>query len=196
MKAMRLIGAATMLACLVPTAPLLAEQAAVPPGAAAPAAARSADYVLGAGDKLRITVFGEADLTGEYNVTGSGSIAFPLIGDVAARGRTLIEIQDTIRTRLAAGYIKDPRVAVEVLEYRTFYILGEVNKPGEYPYRADLTLEQAVATAGGYTYRANRKRFAITHPGGAGQESRELFKNSRGLQVQPGDTIRILERFF
>ncbi|WP_162527230.1 polysaccharide biosynthesis/export family protein [Sphingomonas solaris] len=161
-----------------------------------PITATNGDYILGAGDKLRITVFGEADLTGEYNIGGGGSIAFPLIGDIAARGRTPTEIQDTIRTRLGAGYIKDPRVAVEVLEYRTFYILGEVNKPGEYPYRTNLTLEQAVATAGGYTYRANRKRFAITHPNGAGQELRPTFKSSLGLQVQPGDTIRILERFF
>ncbi|MEH3038224.1 MAG: polysaccharide export protein [Sphingomonas adhaesiva] len=159
-----------------------------------PARAGATDYTLGAGDKLRITVFNEPGLTGEYTVSSTGMVSFPLIGDVAAARQTLVDVQEAIRSRLAAGYLKDPRVAVEVLEYRTFYILGEVNKPGEYPFRNNLTLEQAVATAGGYSYRANRKKFAIAH--GDGDEVKLQFKESGQLRVQPGDTIRILERFF
>jgi polysaccharide export outer membrane protein len=199
MKAMRVFGMAAMLIAIqLSPAPAVAAQAdgqTVSRPVAATAATRRPDYALGAGDKLRITVFGEEDLTGEYAVTGNGTIAFPLIGDIAAVGHTLADVQEAIRAKLASGYIKDPRVAVEVLEYRTFYILGEVNKPGEYPYRANLTLDQAVATAGGYTYRANRKRFDITHAADS-TDSRMLFRDARALRVEPGDTIRILERFF
>jgi polysaccharide export outer membrane protein len=161
----------------------------------ATATASSATYKLDSGDKLRITVFGEDNLTGEYAVSSTGVISFPLIGDIPAVGRTLADVQAAIRTRLAAGYINDPRIAIEVLEYRTFYILGEVNKPGEYPYRSNMTVEQAVATAGGYTYRANRKRFEIAHSDGRADE-RTTFKAAGQLKVAPGDTIHILERFF
>ncbi len=187
--------AALSASTVLPTIPVAARQAAPPRAAVSPETVRRADYALGAGDKLRITVFGEDEMTGEYSVTGGGTIAFPLIGDIPAVGRTLGDVQEAIRAKLAAGYIKDPRVAVEVLEYRTFYILGEVNKPGEYPYRASLTLDQAVATAGGYTYRANKKRFAITHAAD-GAETRMPFRDTHELRVEPGDTVRILERFF
>lgn len=152
-------------------------------------------YKLDSGDKLRITVFNEENLTGEYAVSTTGLISFPLIGDIPAAGKDVADVQEMIRSRLAAGYINDPRVAVEVLEYRTFYILGEVNKPGEYPYRTNLTVEQAVAAAGGYTYRANRKRYDITHRD-TDETVRLKFKESDKLKVAPGDTIHILERFF
>lgn len=200
MKATGISGFAAMLAlAMVPLTGCAAQESAAPPPAVATAPdagqPTGTDYKLGSGDKLRITVFGEAGLTGEYAVTSNGSISFPLIGSVQAANQTLTQVEDTIRTRLEGGYIKDPRVAVEVLEYRTFYILGEVNKPGEYPYRSSLTVEQAVATAGGYTYRANRKEFAITHPGDS-RDAKALFKDSGQLRIQPGDTIRIKERFF
>lgn len=176
--------------------PAMAQAAADQPGQAQTTTrATTPAYTLGAGEKLRVIVFGEENLTGEYAVSSTGIIAFPLIGDVIAGGRSLAEVQDTIRARLAAGYLNDPRVSVEVLEYRTFYILGEVNKPGEYPFRTNLTVEQAVATAGGYSYRANRKRFSISHSGSE-QEQRMRFRDARGLKVAPGDTINILERFF
>jgi protein involved in polysaccharide export with SLBB domain len=185
------------------TAPIAACAQTTPtPAAALPAAgpvARSAvtegDYRLGAGDKLHIIVFGEEALTGDFSVSNGGSIAFPLIGTLDAGGRSLADVQEMIRSRLAAGYLKDPRVSVEVLEYRTFYILGEVNKPGQYPYRTNMTVEQAVATAGGYTYRANRKKFVMSHDSENG-ETKLQFKDAGGLRIQPGDTLRILERFF
>lgn len=153
-------------------------------------------YSLGPGDKLRITVFGEDNLSGEYAVSSTGMISFPLVGNIEAAGKSLTDVQEMLRSRLASGYINDPRVAVEVLEYRTFYILGEVNKPGEYPYRANMTVEQAVATAGGFTYRANRKRFEIARSGTDNESARVKFDEARGLKVAPGDTIQILERFF
>jgi len=168
-----------------------------PPAAQAAPVSGAPDtkYALGSGDKLRITVFGEEKLTGEYAVSSTGMVSFPLIGDVPVTGKSLTDVQDIIRERLAAGYLNDPRVAIEVLEYRTFYILGEVNKPGEYPYRTNLTLEQAVATAGGFTYRANRKRFVIAHGNGTPETSLRRNEVSQ-IKIEPGDTVRILERFF
>lgn len=168
---------------------------AQPPESIAAQPASSTDYTLGPGDKVRITVYGEEKLTGEYSITSTGLIAFPLIGNIEAGDRTLHDIESTITTRLRGGYLKDPRVAIEVLNYRPFYILGEVNKPGEYPYTNGLTLQQAVATAGGYTYRANTHKIGIKRP----NESTEhliRISNSQPLQVRPGDTIRITERFF
>lgn len=153
------------------------------------------DYQLGSADKLRITVFGEDGLTGEYAVTSNGMISFPLIGEVDAVGHTLGQVREEIRSRLAAGYLRDPRVAIEVIDFRTFYILGEVNKPGEYPYRANLTLDQAVATAGGFTYRAARKRIMLRHPGEQ-SDSKLALEKDHVIPIAPGDTVRVLERFF
>ncbi|HWU03910.1 MAG TPA: polysaccharide biosynthesis/export family protein [Novosphingobium sp.] len=154
----------------------------------------TSDYRLGPDDKVHITVYGEDKLTGDYNVTSNGSVSFPLIGNVNAAGRTLGDVQEEIRQRLAAGYLKDPRVAIEVGNFRSFYVLGEVNKPGEYPYRTNLTLDQAVATAGGYSYRANKRKIALHHSGG--QEEQVALGKNGTINLQPGDTVRIPERFF
>ena len=197
------VAAALALSLVLPLGSALQAQAPTAPVSApvSDPAAPAADvrsntaYTLGTGDKLRITVFGEQNLTGEYAVSSTGSISFPLIGEVPAAGNTLANVQETIRQRLASGYLNDPRVAIEVLEYRTFYILGEVNKPGEYPYRSNLRIDQAVATAGGYTYRANRKRFELA-PGDGTADRRVKFKEAGRLEIKPGDTVRILERFF
>ena len=119
------------------------------PAAAAATAAGLSTYKLGPGDRLRITVFGEATLTGEYQVTDDGSIAFPLIGNVPAAKGSLAALRDAIQASLAAGYVKDPRVSVEVITYRPYYILGEVNRPGQFPFVVGLRLDQAIAAAGG-----------------------------------------------
>ncbi|MDE1914562.1 MAG: polysaccharide export protein [Sphingomonadales bacterium] len=155
---------------------------------------QNSDYRLGPDDKVHITVYGEDRLTGDYMVTSKGLVSFPLIGDIPAAGRSLGEVQEDIRQRLAAGYIRDPRVAIEVGNFRSFYVLGEVNKPGEYPYRTNLTLDQAVATAGGYSYRANKKKI-ILHHAGRPEQVVQLGKLET-IGLQPGDTIRIPERFF
>lgn len=152
-------------------------------------------YRLGAGDRVRIIVFGEQTLSGEYVVTGSGNVSFPLIGNVEAKGRPIEDLQDSIRTKLADGYIKDPRVSVEVLNYRPYYILGEVTRPGEYPYSVGLTVQQAVASAGGFTYRANEKKVFIKRALDAVEKPVEI-RGKAPVSVQPGDTIRVGERYF
>jgi polysaccharide export outer membrane protein len=152
-------------------------------------------YVLGPGDKLRITVFGEETLTGEYGVTGAGDVSFPLIGNIPVAGRTVEDLQTELTTRLGSGYIADPRVSAEIINYRPYYILGEVSKPGQYDFAVGLTLEQAVAAAGGFTYRANTRRVFLKRA----TDTREMLVDLRetpSFPVRPGDTIRVGERFF
>lgn len=151
------------------------------------------EYRLGAADKVRVNVFGEEALTGEFLVGGSGKISLPLIGEVQAAGLTIAELQEEIANALRQGYINEPRVSAEVLNYRPFYILGEVNKPGEYPYTNNLTVLNAVATAEGFTYRADTRRVYIKRADGVGEQA---FPLTTATQVAPGDTIRIGERFF
>ena len=151
------------------------------------------DYRLGSGDKIRVITFGEEALTGEFFVGGSGNVSLPLIGEVRAEGLSIPEFQAAVETSLKDGYLKDPRVSVEVLNYRPFYILGEVETPGEYPYTNGLSVLNAVATAGGFTYRANTRRVFIKRTDSG--EERE-YPLSPLTPVAPGDTIRITERFF
>lgn len=150
-------------------------------------------YHLGSGDKVRIIVYGEPTLTGEYSVSGSGTISFPLIGDVPAADRTIRELQSQIETKLSDGYLLKPQVSAEVLTYRPFYIMGEVNRPGEYPYSSALTVLKAVATAGGFTYRANSRRVYIKSGNASDERAYNLTSTT---PVAPGDTIRIGERHF
>lgn len=151
------------------------------------------DYRLGSGDKVRVITFGEEALTGEFFVGGSGNVSLPLIGEVRAQGLTVPEFQTAIETSLQNGYLKEPRVSVEVLNYRPFYILGEVETPGEYPYTNGLSVLNAVATAGGFTYRANTRRVFIKR---ADSTTEREFPLTPLTPVAPGDTIRITERFF
>ncbi len=166
----------------------------IAPLASAGTAADVTGYHLGSGDKLRITVYNEPALTGEYNVTPAGAVAFPLIGAVDVANHTIEQVTADIVRRLDTGYVHDPRVSIEVLNFRPFYILGEVNHPGEYPYSSGLTVEKAVALAGGFTYRANSKVVFVRRNNDASEGSVAL----RGVPVgvQPGDTIRIGERYF
>jgi len=177
-------------ACLAP--PAFSDTPVSPPAAPAPAGVDSS-YQLGAGDKLRITVFGEAALTGEFAVGDRGTVSFPLVGEVPAAKRSVAEFKASLTAALKDGYLLDPRVAVEVLTYRPYYVLGEVGKPGEYPYTSGLTVLNAVAAASGFTYRANTKRVFIKHAGAAAEEKLPLTATQ---MVAPGDTIRIGERYF
>ena len=151
------------------------------------------EYRLGSCDKGRVITYGEESLTGEFFVGGSGNISLPLIGEVKAQGLTIPEIQTSIQTALKEGYLRDPRVSVEVLNYRPFYILGEVESPGEYPYTNGLSVLNAVATAGGFTYRANNRRVFIKR---SDTDDEREFPLTPMTPVAPGDTIRIAERFF
>ena len=156
-------------------------------------AAAEAAYTLGTGDKVHVTVFGETDLSGDYDVDGSGYMRLPLIGQVKAAGLTVTELENTIQTRLASGYLKNPRVSAEVTNYRPFYILGEVNKPGQYPYASGMNVLRAVALAGGFTYRADESDVYIRHKGSNKEVSVPANQSS---VVEPGDVIRVTERFF
>jgi len=151
------------------------------------------EYHLGANDKIRVITFGEDALTGEFFIGGAGRVALPLLGEIQAAGLTIPEFTRKVETALKEGYLKDPHVSVEVLTYRPFYILGEVQKPGEYPYTNGLTVMNAVATANGFTYRANSKRVFIKRADSAQEQE---FPLSSVLPVAPGDTIRVAERFF
>lgn len=150
------------------------------------------EYRLGAGDQIRITVFNEPDLTGPFTVGSQGSIAYPLVGSIRAGGLTVPEFTQALQSALA-GYLRNPSVAVEVTNYRPFFILGEVQRPGTYPYSANLTVPNAVATAGGFTYRANRARVFIRH---ANENVERSYPLTVATPVLPGDTVRIGERLF
>lgn len=152
-------------------------------------------YRLDAGDRISITVFGEESLSREYAITPQGDLAFPLLGDIPVAEMTVSDLQTTLRERLGEGYVNDPRVTVEVLNYRPFYILGEVGKAGEFPFSDGLTVMQAVALAGGFTYRAERKRIFILRDGQTKEEVYDI-SDGRAVYVAPGDTIRVGERYF
>ena len=146
---------------------------------------------LAVGDKVQVTVFGEKELSGPLMVDSGGSVALPLIGSVAVAGVTPGGAAERIRARYADGYLKQPQVSVVLVDFRPFYILGEVNKPGAYPYAEGLTVEQAVALAGGYTTRAKIGRVEVRH--GASVASQQVKQTGR---IAPGDTLRVSERWF
>lgn len=150
-------------------------------------------YHLGSGDRVKVTVFGEDDLSGEFEVDGSGNISMPLIGSVPAGQKTVGELEQEIMTRLKDGYLKDPKIAIEVLNYRPFYILGEVNEPGSYPYRSGMTVLNAVVMGGGYTHRADEEDITITRAQDPQERERAVTADT---PVLPGDVIRVEERFF
>jgi protein involved in polysaccharide export with SLBB domain len=150
-------------------------------------------YRLGPGDKLRILVFSENDLSGEFVVGGSGAVDMPLIGAIEAQGVSVREFQERVVAKLRDGYLKDPKVSVEVLNYRPFFITGEVKSGGEYPYKAGLTVQDAVGVAGGYSYRANTRMAYIRR---AGQDKEQEVELRQRVPINPGDSIRIPERFF
>lgn len=157
--------------------------------------AQSATYVLASGDRIRITVYGEDRLSGEFAVTTTGQISFPLIGNINVAGMTLADAQAMIRDRLADGYLKDPRVTAEFTTYRPYYVLGEVARPGQFPYVDGLTLRQAIAAAGGFTYRARRSRIFVMSPGTTEEIAIDLEREPN-RPVKPGETVRVGERFF
>jgi len=160
----------------------------------APIAVRyDAAYRLDAGDRLRVVVYGQEGLTNTYAIDAGGSITMPLIGSVAARGRTPAGLAADISAKLRNGFIREPSVAVEVEAYRPFFILGEVAAPGQYPYVPNMTVESAVAIAGGFSPRALRDRVTLTHsdPSGSARIVVPL-----GTAISPGDTVLVGERWF
>ena len=150
-------------------------------------------YLLDSGDRLRVVVFGQTGLTNTYAVDAGGRISLPLIGAVEARGRTPQQLGQEIAASLRRGYMRDPHVTVEIVAYRPFFILGEVTTPGQYPYVAHMTVETAVAIAGGFGPRASKGEVTVSR---AIQGQTTKFNAPLSCPVQPGDTIRIKERWF
>jgi protein involved in polysaccharide export with SLBB domain len=156
-------------------------------------AAEDSSYRLAIGDRVKVAVFGHEDLSGEFEVGPSGAIVMPLIHDVPARDRTVAELERAIIDALSPGYLKHPRVSVEVLTYRPINVLGEVIKPGSYPYVNGMTVVNAIAVAGGFTYRARKGKITIQR-----EDQGNAVKISAAMEtlVKPGDVIDVPERFF
>lgn len=156
-------------------------------------AALNQPYLFDAGDRLRVTVFGETDLTNTYSVDKAGYVAFPLIGSIAARGRTPQELEGAIAAKLRAGYLRNPDVSVEVDRYRPFFIMGEVGQAGQYAYVPGMTVQNAIAIAGGFSARALQDNADITR-----QVNGQVMNGRVALSdpILSGDTIFIRERLF
>lgn len=154
---------------------------------------QQSEYQLGQGDRVLVTVFGQEELTGERIVDGAGNISMPLIGEVRAGGSTADQLSSTIASRLSPKYLNDPKVNVQVLDYRPFYIVGEVQKPGSYAYVDGMSVMNAVALAGGFTYRAREDAVYITRKADPERHKRVADVNA---PVQPGDVVMVRERYF
>jgi polysaccharide biosynthesis/export protein len=152
-----------------------------------------ASYRLDAGDRLRVVVYGQEGLTNTYAIDAGGSITMPLIGSVPARGRTPAGLASEITAKLRNGYIREPSVAVEIEAYRPFFILGEVAAPGQYPYVPNMSVESAVAIAGGFSPRARRDSVTLTHTDASGPMRIVV---PLGTALSPGDTVLVGERWF
>jgi polysaccharide export outer membrane protein len=165
----------------------------VAPSPYAAAAAAEQPYTLGPGDKLRVTVFGQDGISNTYIVDAGGNVSLPLIGSLAARGITTQQLSARIAERLKQGYVREPHVTVEVESYRPFFILGEVTTPGQYPYVADMTVEKAIAIAGGFAPRAYKTTVELTRSAPGDQSKSEVPLN---YPLRPGDTVMVKERWF
>ncbi|MCE7886779.1 MAG: polysaccharide export protein [Alphaproteobacteria bacterium PRO2] len=176
MKLLRgLVGAFAMIAFLA--------------AAALPARAAEDMYALGPDDVLEIVVYGEKELSGNYRVGPDGAIAMPLIGEVHVGGMTARAAEESIESKLADGYLVAPSVTMQVKSARPFYIMGEVKNPGSYSYASNMTVLNAVALAGGFTYRASKDAVEVTRGG-------EEIKIPAEEKIAPGDVITVNERFF
>jgi polysaccharide export outer membrane protein len=148
---------------------------------------------LQAGEKIRVTVYGEASLSGDYQIDPSGYIALPLAGTVRAAGFTQPELEKELAKKFRSEYLRNPKVTVSVSEFRPFYILGEIEKPGSYPYSSGLNVMSAIAIAGGPTYRASRSSILVQHPGEGGMHEYPLTST---IPILPGDIIKVPQRYF
>ena len=159
----------------------------------APYPAESSEYEFGTGDQVRITVFGHEDLSGEFTISETGTVSLPLAGSLVLSGLAVHEAEQAVVDALKPDYLLNPRVSIEVLSYRPFYILGEVNEPGAYPYVNGMTVTEAVALGGGFTYRAKKNRMVIIRATDSTRTERPVSVTD---VVLPGDVVKVLERFF
>jgi protein involved in polysaccharide export with SLBB domain len=169
------------------------QQASLAPGVSSGIDANTS-YKLGSGDRIRVSVFNQKEMTDVYQLDGRGHIAFPLIGDIDANGLTPKQLEVKLARTLSPDYVKNPHVSIVVLTARPFYILGEVTKPGSYPYVSGMTVLTAAAQAGGFTYRANEDTFDLQRPDATGKK--KTIDAKPDTPVQPGDIIKVNERWF
>ncbi|GGH21432.1 sugar ABC transporter substrate-binding protein [Alsobacter metallidurans] len=181
-KFLILLGAAAVSACAPPLH--------TPPGFME---GLDAPYTLASGDRLRIIVFGQDNLSNSYAVDGSGRVSLPLIGPTPAGGMTTTQLERAIEAKLRNGYLREPRVSVEVEQYRPFFVLGEVTTAGQFPYVNAMTVQTAIAIAGGFSPRALRTQADITRQIGGRPVSATVPIT---FPVRPGDTIVVRERWF
>jgi protein involved in polysaccharide export with SLBB domain len=189
------LGAGMVGGCSSSPPPAPVEAAAVG-GGSAPGTEPLEDlssYKLGPGDALRVTVFRHVDLSGEFRLDGEGYFAMPLVGEILGGGRTARQLENEVEVALrSGGYLIDPQVGIEVLNYRPFYIIGEVNNPGSFEYVNGMTVINAVALAGGFTYRADDDDIIISRGGSSGPRVQARLDT----EVLPGDIVEVTERFF
>jgi hypothetical protein len=148
---------------------------------------------LQAGEKIRVTVYGEGSLSSDYQIDPSGFLSLPLAGAVKAAGLTQTELEHELAKRLRSEYLRDPKVTVSVVEFRPFYIIGEIQKPGAYPYSSGLNILRAIAVAGGTTYRGSKSTVEIQR---AGESEMREYSLQASIPIMPGDMIRIPQRYF
>lgn len=153
----------------------------------------SYQYRIGPGDRLKVATYGEERLSGEFTVNSAGMVAFPLVGDLPADGKTLTEFKEALQMQLGTAFLRNPQISVEMINFRPVYILGEVARPGEFGFAERMSVFALVAKAGGFTYRANRA-FAFIR--GENETEEKAVRLGSATAVQPGDTIRIPERTF
>jgi protein involved in polysaccharide export with SLBB domain len=151
------------------------------------------EYRLGSGDRLKITVFGQADMSGEFAVDGAGTVTIPLVGSIPAARLTVPELTEAITQKLAKDFLVDPKVSIDVLNYRPFYVLGEVKSPGSYAYVVGVNMRQAIAIAGGFTRRARQSYVTVFRDT---RDGKETFDAELDAPVLPGDTIEAERRIF
>jgi len=150
-------------------------------------------YILGPGDRVRLKVYDDQNLNGEYEVNSAGFVSIPLVGQVKASGTTTNQLEKTLTARMKGSIAQNPKINVEIAAYAPFYIYGEVKKAGVYPFQPGLTVADAIATAGGLTYRADESTIYLQHAGAGSQEAVRL---DIPMRIAPGDNIRVSERMF
>jgi protein involved in polysaccharide export with SLBB domain len=192
LKILIIVSAAVLAGCSAGSTGLPTVGSITPNAASGPAPLGSG-MQLQAGDKVRVTVFGEDKISGEYEIDLDGFLSLPLAGTMKAAGQNKMELEGIIATKLKSNYLKDPKVTVDVVTFRPIYVLGEVQKPGEYPYRSGLNVMSALAVAGGSTYRASNSRVMIQR---FGEPVLKEYALDPSVAILPGDVIRLPERYF
>ena len=162
-------------------------------GTAGPGGAETVEYTFGTGDQIRLTIFGHEDLSGEFTVSETGTVSLPLAGSLSIGGLTIRQAKEEVVDALKPDYLLNPQVSIEVLNYRPFYIIGEVKEPGSYPYVNGITVTEAVALGGGFTHRAKKGEMIVIRGSDPTKTERAVSVTDA---VLPGDVVKVLERFF